>query len=565
MAPKKPVPGIFTIESIPQTAMSYGDMRWNKTGSWRYVRPVYYDKEAPCNFNCPAGNDVRGFLKLVQDGKYIEAWLLFKETSPFPATCGRVCYHPCETFCNRKDFDTPVAIHTIERFVADYAFQAGAVKTELPARNEFRVAIVGSGPAGLSCAYQLALRGYNVTVFESQEKPGGMLKVGIPDYRLPSDILEREINAILDLGVELKLNTAIGKDIPFEALDEYDAVYVAAGSHTGKALRIDGEDLPGVVSGLSILYDVNLGRKPELGKRVSIIGGGNTAIDTARSVLRMGSEPTVVYRRSRKEMPAWDEEVKEAEKEGIKFIFLTAPVLVHSSGGKVSGLECQQMKLGEKDSSGRRRPEPVKGSNYIIETDMVVRAIGEDPDINFIPAAADMKWGRLVVDGSSMVKSHGFFAGGDAVVDSPGTVSAAIGSGRKGAEAINSILTREEPEKIEKPEVVKYSDLNTYYFKKEDRAEPVHLETKKALEGFREIVGGISLEDAVCEAERCFTCGICTMCDNCMIFCPDASISVNENNSGYTINYDFCKGCGVCSIECPRNAIKLEREEKWRK
>jgi len=418
-----------------------------------YADPEIYDIWAtgPCQAACPANIRIPGFISAILQGKYAEGVRLIKKDLPFPGICGRVCPHPCEANCNRGRLDEPLAIMHLKRFLADAYL--GGVELGAPAIKEKRpekVAIIGAGPAGLTAAYALALKGYGVTVFEKAPVAGGMMALGIPAFRLPRDILQCEIADIEGLGVELKLNCEIGKDISFGHLkEEFDALFISVGMHRATRLGIPGEeDLHGVLDGITFLRQVNLDQPPELSGRVAVIGGGNVAVDCARAALRLGYGPvTILYRRTREEMPAYPEEVDHALHEGIEIQFLTAPVAVESEDGRVTGLTCQRLELGEPDASGRRRPVPVPDSEFTFPCEVVVSAIGQAADENFFASLEGVGISRknlLVVDPvTGATEVPGVFAGGD-VVTGPNTVVAAIAAGKEAAISIDRYLKGED-------------------------------------------------------------------------------------------------------------------------
>ena len=588
---------VFKTEAdMPYLPMTLGTTLVNKTGNWRYIRPVYVDKTPPCNHNCPAGTDVVGYLALLREGKYQEAWELIKQENPFPGVCGRVCPHPCESECNRRELGGAIAIHALERFLADYAMNNEATRqqgNEAPVtRHSPPVAIIGSGPAGLSCAYHLARRGYPVTVFEALPAAGGMMRVGIPEYRLPRQVLDQEIADIEALGVEIRTNTRVGSDIKFpDLLREYQALFVAVGLQRSRKLNIPGEEARGVIHGLDFLKKVNLGEKVQVGPRVAVIGGGNTAIDAARTALRLGSEVTILYRRSRAEMPAITEEVEEALAEGIGIRYLVAPTRILAEDGRVCGLECIETRLGEPDESGRRRPIPVEGSEFTIEVDTVIPAIAQEADLSFLETGnwkLEIEQGRIVINEAGAAVRPGIFAGGD-VATPFGTVAHAIGSGKRAALAIDKYLRGEELSDFPPlgeavyaasrdidPTIVRFKDLNPAYFEEIERPEQPQRPVEERVGGFQEVNLGFGEEQARAEAERCFSCGNCNLCDTCLTFCPDVAIArlvappypvplARLNGAGYKVNYDYCKGCGICAEECPRFAISMEEEIKWKK
>lgn len=430
---------------------------YNRRLSWRtaidYFNPALGDycviKETPiCQETCPVHLDIRGYIGLIAEGKYGEAFSLIRERLPFPAVIGRICTHPCEEVCNRGKVDQPLSIKFLKRFVADYEIQTSSRPRQegaiLGSRPE-RVAVVGAGPAGLTAAHDLAWMGYNVTVFEALPVAGGMLAVGIPQYRLPRDVLNREIGFVQDLGVEIKTNTPIGKDLTLDDLfaQGYKAVFIAVGAHQSMRLNIPGEEAEGVVHGVDFLRDLNLGREVWVGDRVGIIGGGNVAMDAARSALRLGAkEVLILYRRSRQEMPASTEEIEAAEHEGVKIEYLVAPVEVLTNQGKVVGLRCVRMRLGEPDTSGRRRPIPIEGSEFNVELDMIIPAIGQAADLSFIPedSGIEVRRGRIVVSPDTLATTRpGVFAGGD-VVTGPWIAIEAIAAGKKAALSIDAYL-----------------------------------------------------------------------------------------------------------------------------
>jgi len=544
---------------MPIAAISEGDMRWNKTGSWRNVRPYYESKTSPCITGCTAGENIQGYIALAQKRKYEEAVRLIWEKNPFPAVCGRVCYHPCMEKCARKDYDEALFIPAVERFLGDYAIEKGITEERKKPTEKHRIAVVGGGPSGLTCAYFLAKKGYGVTVFEKRNMLGGVLRYGIPKYRLPKEVLDAEIDRILSLGIEAKTNTLVGKDVSVDALSEYSAFFLGVGLQKSRSLGIDGEDAEGVMPGLEFLAAVNEGRKVRLGGRVAVIGGGNTAMDVARSALRMGAEVTVIYRRTEKEMPAIVDEVREAKEEGVKFRFLATPVEVLTEGGRMRGIKCQEMELGEPDESGRRRPVPKEGAFFTFEADNMLVAAGEVPDTEVFSPLVEIKNGLVVADEYGRTSNEKVFAGGD-IVTGAATVVDAVARGRSAAELIHAELSGGEFEPATHKKVVAIADLNTAYFHHQSRTRMRHID-KSELEGsFDEVNLGFTHEELSKELERCFSCGVCNGCDNCWVFCPD--VAVSRRDGVYTINYDYCKGCLICVQECPRSSLSTEEEGK---
>ena len=488
--------------------------------------------KAPCRDACPAGINVQGYVALLSQGKYKEGLALIKENLPLPGVIGRICPHPCESACNRGDLDEPVAICDLKRFLADQAGDELAPPAILDKRDE-KVAIVGSGPAGLTCAYFLALQGYVVTIFEALPVAGGMLRVGIPDYRLPPDILEKEIDLIRKLGVEIKTNSPVGKDHSVDRLfDEgYKAVFISAGSHKNMPLRIPGEDHEGVLSGVELLRDLALGKKVAVGAKVAVIGGGDVAIDAARSALRTGAkEVSIIYRRSRKEMPASDEEIECALEEGIRIQYLAAPVEIRADSNRVVSLGCIKMELGSPDSSGRRRPIPVEGSEFFLEVDTVIPAIGQASDLSFLDEVTGVKKSpkdTVLVDPVTLATDReGIFAGGDCVTG-PWIAIEAIAAGKRAAISIDRFLNQEDLVAGRVEEDLLPTDLDdTLYMQKPKapRRKMKSLAPEARRTDFGEVELGFTEEAARQEANRCLNCGICSECMQCMAACKAGAI-----------------------------------------
>jgi 2-oxoacid:acceptor oxidoreductase delta subunit (pyruvate/2-ketoisovalerate family) len=567
---------------MPMISISLGDMDWNKTGAWRAQRPFYEDKTPPCSAACPAGNDIVAFIQKITQRDFEGAWDLVREENPFPGICGRVCFHPCESKCNRRDYDEPIDIHALERFVSDFASNLNKKIEKVPGVRKEKIAIIGSGPAGMSCAYHLIKLHYHATVFESSSLAGGMLRIGIPPYRLPKDVLDREISNIEALGVEIRTRIPFGENLRLEDLKDYQAIFIATGAHRSRGLNIPGEKTNGVFSGLDLLRKINQGKKVKLGDRIAIIGGGNTAIDVARSIIRLGKKASILYRRSKEEMPAFEDEIVEAIEEGVKIRYLINPILIQQRDS-MKRLECLRMELGEKDQSGRKRPMAIPNSNFFIEVDNVIIAAGEELEVSFFPKEMEKKEGIVLTqrDGSTGIK--GIFAGGD-LTSNQRTVAHAIGSGKKAAlaidcylngkdseEAIRQILIGEGPsisifrhlhpeERPMNPHVVTFEELNMDYFEPSKGHKESKGPVKKRIKGFGEVTSTFTESIALEEAERCFSCGTCNDCENCYVFCPDASIIKREEILSHQVDYDFCKGCGICFSECPRRAISLKEE-----
>jgi heterodisulfide reductase subunit A-like polyferredoxin len=491
---------------------------------------VHKRGKSPCKLACPTKTNTQGYVALIREGKFREALELVKKAHPFPGICGRVCTHPCEINCKRSEVDDPISISALKRFIADLevTYDDAPILPEPKEKRPEKVAIIGGGPAGLTAAYNLTLEGYQTTVFEALPVLGGMMWVGIPPYRLPREVIKREIDAIIDLGVEIKLNTPVGEKIKLEDLQkEYDAIFISAGAHKPFKLGIYGEDLDGVFHGVTFMRTVNLKKPLKVGERVAVIGGGNTAMDCARSARRFGAkEVYILYRRSRNEMPVDPKEVEEAEEEGVIFHFLTSPTKILTEDGKnVSKIECMRMKLGKPDESGRRRPIPITGSEFIIDVDMVIPAVSQAPDISFLPEEVQFemtKWDRLAVNPTTLMTSQeGIFAGGD-FVTGPSSIIQAIAAGERGAIAIQKYLQgAENLEEIMKdedlPDISQMVDIKDV--KREERKKAKRIDIEKRLSGFDEVELGFTEEEAIAEAERCLSCGICSECLECVKVC----------------------------------------------
>ena len=553
---------IKNLKDVPILSISLQSTLWNKTGNWRYLRPSYVTLRAPCSQACPIEQDISFYLTSLADGKPEEAWQKMVEANPLPSICGRVCHHPCEADCNRKEYDEALAINALERFLGDWGMREGKRNGRPVDRRDEKIAVIGSGPAGLSCAYFLARKGYRVKIFEAMNDPGGMLRYGIPSYRLPRRILDAEIKRIKSFGVDIETGKKFGKDFGLPDLKSYAAVFLATGAHAEQRPKIPGDDLKGVWHGLAFLKETNSGKRLSPGKKVIVVGGGNTAIDSARVAWRLGSKVTVLYRRAKEDMPAIPGEVEEASREGVEFLFNAMPNKISGKSGKVQSVECLRTKPGKPDESGRRAPVPIKGSYFSLKADSLILSVGERADLSFLPEGMKTKNGLIAIDSWGRTNLPGVFAGGDAATGE-GYVSQAIASGKKTAWAIDRYLRGERNDPPENSsEVVRFEKINLDYFPPMPRAEVPALPVRVRAGGFKEVHSGLSSFKAKQEAERCFSCGNCIRCNVCLMVCPDVAISFTEKENEYLIDYDHCKGCGICSVECPRSAMILE-EEKW--
>lgn len=541
----------------------------------------------PCRTACPAHVNVQGYVSLIQRGKFKEAVELIRKDMPFPAICGRVCFSPCEDACARLNLDQAVAIRALKRIVADIEREQGRVKPEpIPKTRTEKVAIIGAGPAGLAAAYDLAKLGYPVTVFERMLEPGGMMFYAIPSFRLEKFVVANEIAYIKDIGVEIKTGMEFGKDVTLERLrnEGYEAVFISIGTQVSRRMNVPGEDLEGVVRGLKFLRAFSLGQHIDVGEKVAVIGGGNSAIDAARTAKRLGAEKVMVlYRRTRNEMPALPHEVEAAEKEGIAFHFLVSPKRIIGENGKVKAVECLRMRLGEPDSSGRRRPIPISFSEHQYEVDLVIPAIGQIPEGSCVPNEfldEEAKAALIPVDPVTMkTRIPGVFAGGD-IVSGRASIIQAVGAGKQAAVSIHRYLTgqdlkagREEAEEttwvkdweILKKKSRRYEAPTEKTRLSFEEAERFLKETKRKamFEAFRcigcgpcsECLAGIDLceeDKAVVDESRC------TGCNTCAIVCPVGAIEKNEEEIAQ-VNEDLCKGCGICAARCPERAIAMKQ------
>ncbi len=545
-------PTLIQIDSKPfAITLEPGSSLANKTGSWRDKRPVYVHRLPPCNHACPAGENIQQWLYHAESGDYEAAWRELVKDNPLPATMGRVCYHPCETSCNRGQIDESVGIHGVERFLGDEAIRQGwSLQTEHEPTGK-RVLVVGAGPSGLSAAYQLARRGHAVTIREAGPMAGGMMRFGIPRYRLPRDILDAEIARILELGVTLVCDAKVTNILDEMRDGRFDAAFLAVGAHIGKRAYIPAGEAAHILDAVSLLRDMEGAQPPLLGRRVVVYGGGNTAMDAARTAKRLGaSEAIVVYRRNRDRMPAHDFEVQEAIEEGVMMKWLST--IKHVEGGK---LLLEKMEL---DASGF--PQPT-GETEELEADSLVLALGQDADLSLLDGVPglDIEDGVVVVDERMMTGHDGIFAGGD-MVPAERTVTVGVGHGKQAARNIDAWLRGAEFTHAVVPELAEFDQLNTWYYADAPRTVAPQLDEIRRQGSFDEVTLGLDETNALFEARRCLSCGNCFGCDNCYGVCPDNAVLKVDDADGYAFDLDYCKGCGICVAECPCGAIEMVPE-----
>ncbi|WIV53867.1 NAD(P)-binding protein [Amycolatopsis nalaikhensis] len=531
--------------------LDVGSSRANKTGAWRSERPVYVDLLPPCNQACPAGQDIQKWLYHAESGDYESAWRRIMVDSPFPAVLGRICYRPCESACNRGQLDEAVGINSVERFLGDEGIEQGwSMPVSAPSGK--RVLVVGAGPAGLSAAYHLAGLGHAVTVRDAEAAPGGMMRYGIPRYRLPREVLDAEIGRIRDMGVVFEQNSRVTDAAQAMADGGFDAVFLAVGAQVGKRAYIPAGDSARVLDAVSLLHDMETGEPPLLGRRVAVYGGGNTAMDAARTAKRLGAtDAVVVYRRTRDRMPAHESEVAEAVEEGVAMRWLST---ISEIDGE--GITVEKMRL---DESGF--PQPT-GEFERLAADSVVLALGQDTDLSLVDGLADVERADGVVQvGPGLMTGHpGIFAGGD-MVPSGRTATVAVGHGAKAAREIDAWLRGAVTAAPPAARPATFENLNTWYYSDADRTVRPHLDLSRRVSTFDEIKSGLDASTALFEARRCLSCGNCFECDNCYGVCPDNAVIKLEPGDKYAIDLDYCKGCGICVAECPCGAIEMVPEE----
>ena len=535
------------VTSLPD--LSHGVSR---SGPVRERRPVYVDLLPPCNAGCPAGENIQAWLGHVKAGDYEQAWRELTLDNPFPAIHGRVCYHPCESVCNRAELDSPISIHAVERFLGDLALERGWRFEPPRVLSGKRVLVIGAGPSGLSAAYHLARLGHEVEIRDAGPEPGGMMRYGIPAYRLPRDVMGAEVDRISALGVRLITDHRV-EDLEAERRDgAFDAVFVAVGAHLSKRVDIPAADAGRIVDAVSFLHDVAAGERPAIGRRVAVYGGGNTAMDAARVARRMGAEEAlIVYRRTREQMPAHEEEAADAEREGVQINWLHTIKAMQGSE-----LQVEEMEL---DGSGYPRPT---GRFETLTADTVILALGQDSDTAFLRGVPGVEFdrdGSVSVSRSLMTGCPGVFAGGD-MVPSERTVTVGVGHGKRAAREIDAWLRGSHHAPGPKHPLGEFELLNLWYFGDYPSRLQPELAPETRLGGFEEVVGGLSPEEAVFEARRCLSCGNCIECDGCLGACPEDAVIKLGPGLRYRFDYDRCTGCEACFEQCPVHSIEMVPE-----
>ena len=520
----------------------------HNVGPQRIQRPIYADLLPTCNNACPAGENIQAWLTHAQAGRFKEAWQSLTENNPMPAIHGRVCYHPCETACNRGKLDSSVSIHAVERFLGDMALQENWQFEVTATATGKRVLVVGAGPSGLSAAYHLARLGHEVEIYEAGPMAGGMMHFGIPSYRLPRDVLDAEIKRIENMGVKIVLNHRVDDLVAEKEEGDFDAIFIAVGAHISKRTDIPSRDAGKMLDAISFLKDVETGNAPKLGRRVAIYGGGNTAMDAARVAKRLGYEPLIIYRRDRAHMPAHDFEATEALEEVVKIHWLRTIKNITETTFTVEIMEV--------DDKGRPRPT---GQFETLEADALIMALGQDVDTSFMHKMPGLQFkedGVVIVNDQMMTGCPGLFAGGD-MVPSDRTVTIGVGHGKKAARNIDAWLRGESFVKPRKHDLATFDKLHVWYYTDAAQRPQGHLDIKGRQSSFKEVVEGLTPKEALYEAKRCLSCGNCYECDGCFGACPEDAVIKLGPGKRYRYDYDLCTGCAVCFEQCPCHAIEM--------
>ena len=545
----KPAPAIWTTQTTEVV----------KTGSWRVALPAYVDPPAPCHNACPVDGNIAVWIRQVQSQEFKEAWLTLIDNNPFPAVTGRICHRPCEGTCNRGQLDEPVAIRSLERFVGDMAIDEGWSFSDVPVSQAQTIAIVGGGPAGLAAAFHLRRMGYSVTLLEAHSKLGGVLRYGIPPYRLPKNILDAEIERILELGITVKTNARISTQTEFEDLrSEFAAVYIATGATVPKRLPQLDYSEPWVIESTTYLELSNSGEQPRSGTRIVVIGGGSAALDVARTARRQGKEVAVLSLETEALMPAQRDEILEAKDEGIAII--DGAMLQSVSDKAQQGLEltCIKVDFEAGEARGEFQVTPVPDTEFSVEADTIVSAIGQDPDTSGMQDLLDFDSSLLRIDEQQQTSLEGVFAGGD-LVTMERFVTVAFGFGKQAANEIDRYLQVGSPSRdLQALPEVSIDVINTEYHPQAVRQKQQLVSAAGRQVSFEEVELALPVAEVLVESQRCFSCGNCTFCDNCFYYCPD--MAINKETDGYSLNGDYCKGCGLCVKECPTGSIVMQQE-----
>lgn len=536
----------FAITLDPNSSLA------NHTGNWRTMKPVYVDRLPPCNHACPAGENIQAWLSLAEEKDYEAAWRRLMEDNPMPAIHGRVCYHPCESACNRGQLDEAVSIRAVERFLGDLAIKEGWRVPCAPSTGK-KVLIVGAGPGGLSAAYHLTRMGHAVTIYDASDKVGGMMRYGIPSYRLPRAVVDAEVGRIENMGATIRLNTKV--DDLNAAIKEggFHSTFLAIGAHLARRIEIPGCDAKRLLDAATVLHSMAGASPIKLGRRVVVYGGGNTAIDVARTAERLGAEPVVIYRRDEAHAPSFKDEITEAREEGVQFQWLRG---IAKGADRILTLEVMEL-----DEQGKAKPT---GRFETIEADTLVLALGQKADTGFLRNVTGVRLrddATVEVDEHLMTGYPGLFAGGDMV---PGeqSVSMATGHGKLAARHIDAYLRGTRYVRPQPHPLATFDRLNTWYYTDAEQSKQPVLALGRRRASFEEMVGGLDADTALLEARRCLSCGNCFECDNCYAVCPDNAVIKLGAGNRFEINYDYCKGCGLCAEECPCGAIEMVKEVK---
>jgi NADPH-dependent glutamate synthase beta subunit-like oxidoreductase len=533
------------------------------TGTWRSAFPEYRLRPSPCHNACPVDGEIPVWIQQLKNKNYYESWCALVKNNPFPAVTGRVCHHPCQSACNRNHYDDTVAVNAMEQFIGDMALTEKWLLPTPQADINLKVAIVGAGPTGLSAAYHLRQAGCQVTVLEAQAEPGGTLRYGIPSYRLPKDVLNQEINRLIKTGVKIATDSPVVFPGDLTALKQkYDAIYLGIGAQKPKKLPLLDYEVPWVLDGLTYLKQVNSEQAPALGSRVLVVGGGSAAIDVARTARRFGKKVALIALENRGIMPANPTEIKEALEEGIK-LYDGAMITAFSKLVEGIAFNCLEVTLDPNAPAGVIRPLPIEGSDFSIEADTIITAIGQDPDLSGLEISFKTDNSLFAVDENNATSMPFVFAGGDAASQER-FVSIAIGMGKKAAGSILRAMGKEQNDqpglKFLNKEEVPFNSINTFYFPSMPKLQEDMLNAEARVESFRETKKKISEAQAQLEANRCFSCGHCLKCDNCFYFCPDMAVAKDLTTEEYSIQAQYCKGCGLCVEECPRGVLALKEE-----